>query len=551
MEIRPEEGMAVLDRSVSFDCTQPVCANGAPLPLIHADTDAIWVESPELVPVGTVVSQLHSKGTDSELFQLFLDAWKQMWGRHQQVPYSRWHTILQFARDNLPFKRMSWPAIDVRNLRDCIAHKHSATSAGLDGVTLRDLRAMPDAALSNFVALFLHAEHTGGWPQQVIAGRVTCLPKKEHPVEVLDFRPITVLGLLYRCWGTIHARHAIRALEDVLPVGLFGSRPHCYAGQVWSQLLWTIELAYEQGTALSGITADIQKAFNFLPRIVIMESCALLGFPFEILRGWSWALASMPRRFQINGSLSAPAYSTCGLPEGCALSCVGMMVVDILFHKWMTHYFPLCQPLSYVDDWQVLVTDPLRLQPVYACLEKFTQALDLFIDSKKTHMWSVSSVGRKCIRDLGMPVVPFDRNLGLAETDPADTRTWLAKLSISADVGAVHDCEGSRILAAGALPGLLQSAVRAEIYAVLKALQLAVTHEGPVMLWSDCDAVVRRVRKLLAGHAVKPNASHSDLWYEVQQCLSARVGITQITRVAAHQTDEGQGSVFAEWCFRQ
>ena len=882
MEIRPEEGMAVLDRSVSFDCTQPVCANGAPLPLIHADTDAIWVESPELVPVGTVVSQLHSKGTDSELFQLFLDAWKQMWGRHQQVPYSRWHTILQFARDNLPFKRMSWPAIDVRNLRDCIAHKHSATSAGLDGVTLRDLRAMPDAALSNFVALFLHAEHTGGWPQQVIAGRVTCLPKKEHPVEVLDFRPITVLGLLYRCWGTIHARHAIRALEDVLPVGLFGSRPHCYAGQVWSQLLWTIELAYEQGTALSGITADIQKAFNFLPRIVIMESCALLGFPFEILRGWSGALASMPRRFQINGSLSAPAYSTCGLPEGCALSCVGMMVVDILFHKWMTHYFPLCQPLSYVDDWQVLVTDPLRLQPVYACLEKFTQALDLFIDSKKTHMWSVSSVGRKCIRDLGMPLVPFDRNLGahvqfskqhtnchllqrvasagalwqklrlsacayaqkiralkcsawprclhavaattvsnatftslrasamkgiradssganpmvhlgliespthdpqvwsimqtlrlvrdcgdrsrveqvlaalvsdtialpsnsitntlltriqvlgwsvdpsgclvdmfgsfslfaistaelqyrveqqwpwvvsdatahrkcfggLAETDPADTRTWLAKLSISdralfrkllngthitqdgkhycqeaetdlcaycpcsdsrfhrfwvcdhfaflreqlppeiqqaaadlpealtcsgwslmpstmhewnqyftqlpdlplspgvfsgvlhlftdgschgqhnaklrfagwavvqADVGAVHDCEGSRILAAGALPGLLQSAVRAEIYAVLKALQLAVTHEGPVMLWSDCDAVVRRVRKLLAGHAVKPNASHSDLWYEVQQCLSARVGITQITRVAAHQTDEGQGSVFAEWCFR-
>ena len=209
--------------------------------------------------------------------------------------------------------------------------------------------------------MFHEAEETGEWPSQVIAGRVTCLAKVEEPQHALDFRPITVIGLLYRCWGTFNAKQAIRRMESALPVRLFGSRPQCFAGQVWSQLLWTIELAYHSDTSLSGIIADLRKAFNYLPRAVVMECCALVGLPFRVLRAWSGALSGMQRRFQVNGSLGPPISSTCGLPEGCALSCVGMMVVDMIYHAWMLHYFPLCQPLSYVDDWQVLLTDPANL----------------------------------------------------------------------------------------------------------------------------------------------------------------------------------------------
>ena len=121
---------------------------------------------------------------------------------------------------------------------------------------------------------------------------------------------------------------------------------------------------------------------------------------------------AMPRRFQIRGSLSPPAYSNCGLPEGCALSCLGMMVIDILFHEYMIHFFPMCQPLSYVDDWQVLVMDPNALQPVFECLERFTQLLDLFLDQRKTHTWSVCQDGQKMLKTQGFGVVSCCRNLG-------------------------------------------------------------------------------------------------------------------------------------------
>ena len=339
-QVHPETLEIVLDKPVAFDLNKPVFCAGAQLDIIHADMDALWVSNVEHIEVGSTVSQMSCIGTDEELFTMFLDTWKKMWDRHRDVSPERWNSILQFARDKLRGQPLTWPAIDVNALAYCIQHKRKTTSGGMDGVSLQDLQALPLGALQNFISMFEQAEATGLWPAQVIAGRVSCLAKTAEPQHALDFRPITIFSILYRCWGTFHARHAIRAIDHCLPLGLFGSRPQRYAGQIWSQLLWSIEIAYEHSTPLCGIIADIQKAFNFLPRTVVMESCALLGIPFAVLRGWSGALSHMTRRFQVNGSMSPPAFSNCGLPEGCALSCLGMMVVDILFHEWMVNFSP-------------------------------------------------------------------------------------------------------------------------------------------------------------------------------------------------------------------
>lgn len=613
-----------------------------------------------------------------------------------------------------------------------------------------------------------------------------------------------------------------------------------------------------------------------------MECCAIVGIPFHVLRAWAGALSIMPRRFQINGSISPPALSSCGLPEGCALSCVGMMVVDVLFHQWMTHFFPLCQPLSYVDDWQILHLNPHAMQQTFACLERFTQELDLQLDLRKTNFWSICPQGRQILRAQGFTLVHGGRNLGahvqftkkhtnhslaeriqgvqtlwpklrlsacgypskvralkvaawpralhgiaantislatfamlrsgamkglhadsagansmvhlglieatgvdpqcwailqtihlardcgepgrvqevlaqlaagsdvlpancitqtllirlqsvgwhvdteglihdmfgrfslfeasaveiayrvsfhwlhvvaaatahrpcfagLENCDPADTRRWLSCLDgsdqalfrlvlngshftqdgkrycneaatdqcpyclcsdsryhrfwecsqfehvriglseerrlqilqcpealscsgwslapttqfewnqyfatislpaavcrkwvgevhlftdgscfnqnmpdarfagwavVRASIESIHDFEDSCIADSGPLPGLLQSAVRAEIFAVLRALQIAQQHEAPIFIWTDCDAVVKRFRRLLAGQIVKTNSLHADLWLEIQQCLRDRGGPTYITHVSAHQSVDHASNFFAEWCFR-
>ena len=882
VEVRLDDQSVVLNRPVQFVPDVPIVSHGAALPVVYAEHDCIWLEDVSGLSPGCPVTQLSQIGTHDDLSREFLTTWKGMWERHRDVPLDRWRTILDFARQHLPRKQMDWPGLDVEALRACLTYKKPTTAGGLDGVTLSDLKAMPDGALHNFTQLFAQAEVTGAWPSQVVAGRVSCLAKTPVPEKVLDFRPITVLGLLYRCWGTYHARHVIRALEDILPIGLYGSRPRRYAGQLWSHVLWAIEHAYASSIPLCGIIVDIQKAFNFLPRLVVFESCALIGLPFGLLKGWAGALTCMERRFQLCGSLTEPALSDCGLPEGCALSCVGMMVVDMLFHAWMTNFFPLCQPLSYVDDWQVLLTSPDLIGNTFHCIEQFTHAIDLLLDQRKTHTWSVSGVGRQSLRDQGLDVVHYGHNLGahvqfsrqhtnsvlmervngitslwprlrlsacgyaqkiraikaaawprclhgvaaatlsfatfkalrsgamkgiradsaganpmvhlglieavdvdplgwailqtlrltrdcgsqenveqvlaeivsgvsavpnnsithtlctriqllgwhidaqgsihdllgsfslfgvsvaeihyrmslqwpyvvaahtahrrcfsgLEQIDPSDTKLWLQSLDVAdqalfrkllngshvtqngkaycqevesdvcpychcsdsryyrfwecaqfasfrshlcadtlrcicdlpealtesgwslqpttalewnqyfaaieepnvpsfefsgdvhlftdgscyaqqdvhlrfagwavvqASFAGVHDYTGSRILDSGVLPGLLQSSVRAEIYAVLHALRLTVHHAGSVYIWTDCDAVVRRLCRILAGAHVRTNSAHADLWSSISQCLVGRTRRVFITRVAAHRCPEDASTALAEWCFR-
>lgn len=411
-EVRADDSSVVLDRIFQFDLSQPLVCNGFQLQVIHAEHDCLWLQDLTGIEIGHTITQLSKLGTDDELFTTLLQAWKEMWERHSNVPVQRWDNILEFARAHLPKLSFSWPELSVYSLGQCITHKKATTAGGLDGVSIHDLKAMPTAAFKNFVDIFAFAEQTGSWPTQIVSGRVACIAKVPEPQKALDFRPITVLGLLYSCWGTYHARYAITKLDDHLPTGLFGSRPHRFAGQVWSQLLWTIEQAYEHDIQLCGIIADIQKAFNFLPRLVVLECCAIVGVSFAVLRAWAGALNTMPRRFQVNGSLSPPAYSNCGLPEGCALSCVGMMVVDMVFHAWMTKLFPLCQALSYVDDWQILLTNPASTLPALQCLERFTHAMDLWLDQRKTHTWSICTQGRKTLRDQGLGSLAGGRNLG-------------------------------------------------------------------------------------------------------------------------------------------
>lgn len=95
---------------------------------------------------------------------------------------------------------------------------------------------------------------------------------------------------------------------------------------------------------------------------------------------------------------------------------------------------------------------------------------------------------------------------------------------VQASLDSISDCSHSRVVATGVLPGLLQSSARAEIYAILQALRLVEHSFCRVFLWSDCDAVVKRLKRLLCGGIVRTNSAHADLWYAIRRCLMVRRG---------------------------
>ena len=409
-EVNPDDCSITLNDPIAWDLRFPIFAGGSKLDVIFSDHDCL--EHIEGIAPGMTVTQTQCSGTIPEMHDAFVATWKERWLRHIDVPCERWTAILQFARDHLPKNRFELPSCTAHDLRAIIQKKHSKTSCGLDGVSVCDIKRMPTAALANFCSIFEHAERTGEWPSQMINGRVACIPKVDIPKTVLDFRPITILGVLYRCWGSHHAKNALRAVDGVLPPTLFGSRPGCFASQVWAQLMWSIEHSYSHEIEMCGIVADVQKAFNFLPRIVVTEVLAWIGIPLPILIGWTGAVQTFTRRFQVRGSLSEPVSSVTGYPEGDALSCLAMVAIDWVFHVWHANFFPLCQPVTYVDDWQLICCQPDAIPQLQVCLQQFAEQVDLLLDMKKTYAWCISAPGRARLRESGIRLEPNGRNLG-------------------------------------------------------------------------------------------------------------------------------------------
>ena len=69
-----------------------------------------------------------------------------------------------------------------------------------------DLQALPDQLHEAILALLFCAEQTGEWPSQALHGAIHSLAKCDDAETVGQFRPVTILPLIYQCWSTIRSR---------------------------------------------------------------------------------------------------------------------------------------------------------------------------------------------------------------------------------------------------------------------------------------------------------------------------------------------------------
>ena len=362
----------VLADVVAWDPEKPIFCGGSALDVVHIDHDCIWLASLPPDVVGAVVTQCHYVAEPTSVLEGFSKIWEKRWSRHADVPASQWRQILDFAHAQIPRGVFHWPSMTPADLEASIKAKKLRTSKGLDGVSIQDLRSLSGEALSTFCNMFLEAECTGMWPEQLVSGRITAIPKNSCPGGPDEYRPITILGTLYRAWGSWNARKALRAVDPLLPDGLQGSRPGCFAGQLWNRILWAIECSYIGDFSLCGLVVDLTKAFNFLPRMVTAEVLALLD----------------------------------------ALSCLAMVGINCVFHFWIQSQTVLCAAVSYVDDWQILTNSANQMNQVMEQLNRLVSLLDLTLDTRKSYCWATTGVDRAHLKHLPVGLKLDAKNLG-------------------------------------------------------------------------------------------------------------------------------------------
>ena len=199
----------------------------------------------------------------------------------------------------------------------------------------------------------------------------------------------------------------------------------------------------------------------------------------------------------------------------------------------------------------------------HACRQSCSLAvvdLEALPPAQLLHGWAGKSptlhVVRRMLCDLSLDlqaVHPFpdlpeyhvfvDGSCLYPDAPPLRLASWAAILAMPGGSGQTVP------LSDGLVPGLLQSAFRAELCAVLSALLFCVLVQRQVFIWSDCLGVVRRVRRFLEGSWVPGERTrHSDLWRILipHQEILARFCV--VCKVTSHLDPDLEMSAGDEWC---
>ena len=219
--------------------------------------------------------------------------------RHGAFDMAHWGQVFSDLAGQVAFPPLELHPITLEEWRKAVRGKSARSAPGPDGLSRDDLLCMPDSLTMQLLDLCAAAEHTGSWPLQLLEGIVSSLEKVPQAAKVSDFRPICVLSMVYRVWSTIRAKAALAHFAKHAPSGMYGTLPGCDSSDVWMSLQLAVESSHHTGTPLYGLSADLTKANNMLPRIPVMGLAKMCGLPDSLLRPWMAAISGLRRRFRV------------------------------------------------------------------------------------------------------------------------------------------------------------------------------------------------------------------------------------------------------------
>ena len=131
--------------------------------------------------------------------------------------------------------------------------------------------------------LLLNAITTSStWPSRLCDATVALLAKVEDLQLAAHGRPMTILTSVYRMWSTCYTLKVLKQFLPWIPSTLYGSVPGRSSLDTAWALQSAIETALLQNQNLAGVTMDLSKAYNLIPRGPLKSICGKLGWPASL-----------------------------------------------------------------------------------------------------------------------------------------------------------------------------------------------------------------------------------------------------------------------------
>eukprot|EP00438_Fugacium_kawagutii_P020571 Skav226934 [mRNA] locus=scaffold965:110011:119532:+ [translate_table: standard] len=363
--------------------------------------------------VGQVLVQTQTLHATEDLHSALLNYWTPTWTAWSTVDASTWTRVINFMEAHVPRLDFDLPPISLSQWKRALKRYKPSAARGVDGVSHVDLLHLPDAWSLRILDL-LHQIELGvsSWPLALLFGVVNVLAKDDNACTVDRFRPVVVFSVLYRTWSSLRAAQLLRRITPYIDAEAFGFLPGHEPSQLWLVLQSQVELALQSHEELCGLSADLVRAFNHIPRQHSFRLATHLGVPSCVTSPWKAFLDGCSRSFKVRNALSPATRSSCGMPEGDALSVFAMVQLGWVWHIYMRHFCPRVRSLSFVDNLSLVADCPFDLAHGWVCLNTFFELWNLRVDLGKSYCWGLSKFFRDQLACFPIDVVPHSRELG-------------------------------------------------------------------------------------------------------------------------------------------
>lgn len=287
---------------------------------------------------------------------------------------------------------LTCPPFLVEEVRAALQRIATNKAPGIDKLGAATLRAGGPGMEQYLVALFNDCLDSGRLPVELVTGRTTLMFKKGNTLDLDNFRPITLLPVIYKLFTMIILKRLERTLEDSQDAEQTGFRPGYGTTDNIFCLSMLLERArdYPHKHKLYIAFVDYKKAFDTVEHSAVWRALIRRGAPQDLVHLLQAIYRTSEAKIDVNGN-NVKINIGRGVRQGDPISprLFTAVLDDVLAEvDWKDggvmvegrrlHY------LAYADDVVLLANSHIALEDMLKELNNAARRVGLEISKKKT-----------------------------------------------------------------------------------------------------------------------------------------------------------------------
>ncbi|KAE8660741.1 hypothetical protein F3Y22_tig00116951pilonHSYRG00750 [Hibiscus syriacus] len=217
-----------------------------------------------------------------------------------------------------------------------IASSDSSKAPGPDGFTMGFFKKCWSGLKEHVLKFFQDFFRGRKWEHGVNHAFITLIPKKTNPESVEDFRPISLVGSLYKILSKVLSKRLSGCVGDIISQSQFAFIPGRQLLDCAFIANEGIDLWRKQGLQGVVFKVDFRRAYDTVEWPILFRAMKEMGFGNRWSSWITQCLSTASISILVNGSPSEEFAMEKGLRQGCSLSPLLFNIIGEMLHLMLS-----------------------------------------------------------------------------------------------------------------------------------------------------------------------------------------------------------------------